>query len=234
MVNELFDDKDVAGTGKDNEPAIPEEYKGKSTQELVQLIEEGKKTQAASTQRLQDVTEQVLENQKREQAAKDEAARAEAARGTEEASFYTDPEKAASDLFDKKMAPLKQTFLNQQQVTQLGEVGKLEFFDHFKDKIQAIVNATAPEVRAQPGFLKSVYDLVVGQNYEEAKTLQLEKKKKEPEFTESTGSGHAPSTKKVTLTPEEEEVAEGLGMTAEKYIAWKSDPTTARAEARKN
>lgn len=227
-MGDLFEpgELDKGGKPDDKDAVLPDEYKGKTPAELVALIQQQKTEQVASNTRFDDLSKQVME------LAKDRVppASGETVTPPAKTDFYTEPEKAAEELFERKIAPMKQAFLNNEEIRQMQEVLQLPFASDFQKEIQQVMASSSPEAKVQPGFAKAAYHYVMGVKREEVKKLEAKKKENEPEFVETRSTGTARRTEEPTLSDAERRVAEGLGMPADKYTDWRDKPDEKVAE----
>lgn len=223
-MNKLFDDKELEP--KPNADELPAEYAGKTPAELVQVIQAQKESQDAQEKRLNDLNTQVMD------IARTKAAPAPVVQQTQDepVDFYTKPQEAAEALFDKKMAPYKQAFLNNEEVRQMQELTKLPFYDDYKDQITNVMKSSHPDARAQAGFAKAAYDYVIGRNVDEVTEKKAKAKERTPEFTETKGSAAPASASEPELSDLEKRVAEGQGIPVDKYIGWRDKPDEMVAE----
>ena len=227
MVEKLFDAKEVEGDGdKNKEPQLPDEYKGKSPEELVKLIQQEKQAKTEVQGRFNKLSDRLINSDE------PPAKREEPAVPPEKTDFFTEPEKAANELFDRKMAPMASAFLTDKESAHMTYVMSMPNAEEFADEIKAIFDGATPQAKVSPSFGQEVYRYIRGKHYDEFQKADSTRKSKEPEFHESTSSGGGGRKETPTLSPMEQEAAEGLGLTADKYIRWRDSPDEARKDKR--
>lgn len=199
---------------------LPEEYKGKSSAELVAELQAAKEENAANTQRFGELQDEVLKLAK----SRTEPVTTSGGGGEGEIDFFTKPKEAAEALFEEKMRPYKQAYMSSQDIRQMQDVMKLPYAEKYQKEIQAVLAKTDPNVRMVEGTAKAAYHYVLGQHVEDIAKDKSEQKGREPEFVETRTAGGRRSTAKPTLSDDERKIAEAGGQSEETFIAWRDNP----------
>lgn len=154
--------------------------------------------------------------------------------GGKPVSFYERPEEAANALFEAKMAPMRDMYVANERARQMAEVASLPLpkgkEDEYRKEIEAVIASAPPLVQANPGFAKEAYNLVRGRHFDEFKKIEAAEKPA-PEFTETTTAGAPARRTSETLSAQEREAANGMGLTEEDYKQWRDNPDKMAAAA---
>lgn len=209
---------------------IAKELEGKTPEQIAQILaqseqelETQKSATAANAQRLEGLAKQVDEFTKKPVVVKTEEKQ-------KERDWYKDPDAAASVLIDQKLGPYVNAFLSNVEVQTLQRIQGKEYYPALKDEIDAALASMTPEVKAIPGAVERVYDMVVGGNLTKVREFEQKKQERTAEFTETTSTAGARRKEEPKATAQQEEVAAGLGIPVKEYLKWQDDPDAAYAE----
>jgi hypothetical protein len=209
------------------EAKLPEEFRGKSAEELSKLIlaERQSKDDLAKNmgERLQEINQRIAGLNKTNEPVKVE----------EKVDWFNNPELAAQKLVDQKVAPYANAFLNAEETRQLTEVRKLDHYGEFESEIKQVMSAAHPLQKATPGFAQAAYDYVIGRNKDKVFKIETEAAAKKQEFVETGSSATARKADKIELSEDERKVAEASSMPPEEWAKWRDKPDEARTAGRK-
>lgn len=137
-----------------------------------------------------------------------------------------DPNAVLDAHFNARIAPLAKMTLEAHANTnfQVFEASNRENEDWmaYKGEVEKFMETIPLEVKAQPNSWQKALDLVRGNHIDEIVERRAKKRTQAEKaaFVEGPSGSIASTSKKIELTPEQKEIAKGLGMSNEDYISY--------------
>lgn len=201
--------------GSATPPELPEEFKGKSPQELAAMLtaerEGRKKFETEMTGKFDQLSRTILDNSPKKVAADPDPEE------EKPPNPRLDPEGYYNHLHRKNVAPLaREAFERFADIERDRAKVRFKDFDKYGDEIDAMVNQLPPELKAKRGSYETAYRIVKSQKLEEMEAKQ--------EGREAAGFAESPSTpQRPKDTPRREYsdkerlVMKEFGMSEEEY-----------------
>lgn len=140
--------------------------------------------------------------------------------------FEEDPEKAIADMFNARMAPLVNDYLQTQAissrelaVSKLNQRPEGDRWDDYAEEIDAFVASLPPDAKVRPDAYERAFDIVRSRHVDDivskrmASKLEAEKQSQ----VEHASASATPQPMPEALTAEEQKAAKAFGMTEDEY-----------------
>jgi len=216
--------------------AKPNEAEGKVA-ELQTKLEEATKKAMMSEAQTASISGQ-LENARQYVSALLQQAQSDSAAGrTSEAvdfkeQFDTDPEKAVGDLFQARIGPIYNDYLNSQAITarelareKLSRRAEGDRWSDYEKEIEQEMSGLSSEAKARPDVYERVFDLVRSRHVDDIINRRIEERTsaEKQAQTERASPPKGRTVEAKTLSPDEKRIAELLGVPEDDYMKSKME-----------
>lgn len=215
--SKLFEDLKPKAEGEGDKkpeptPAVedlPEEFKGKSSKELVELITQSRGKFQEMDGRIESLTKLLTEPDKPDVKPVEEAP----------PDPHTDPEGYYKFQHDKTVAPLAvEAFQRFADIERDRAVTKFKDFDRWGDEIDKLAGQMPLELRARKGSYEQAYRIVKANHLEEIEEEIMARGKAHSEVP-STPKREEPGPA-LALSEKQDEIRKKQGLTVDEYNAW--------------
>lgn len=176
---------------------VPEELKGKSVNELIQILKQSQ---------VQPPVQVISREQQMEELR---------------ANFYQDPIGSVAKMIELTIAPVMETMQVDKSVQAANAVSNLPDYEFLKSDIDEFMSNVPPHLKANPQSWQIAYERARGKNFDSLVEKRTVSKKKEvpPSLPAGTGSGN--NNQVVSLTNEEKHAAKMMGVSEKDYARYR-------------
>lgn len=146
--------------------------------------------------------------------------------------FEVDPERAVSDLFQARIGPIYNDYLNSQAVTakelareKLSRRAEGDRWTDYEKEIEHEMSNLSPEAKARPDVYERVFELVRSRHVDDIINRRIEERTtaEKQAQTERASPPKGRTQEAKTLSPEEKRIAELLGVPEDAYMKSKAE-----------
>lgn len=183
---------------------VPEDLKGKSVKELMQLVRDNYIPRPVETAK-------EPESPTREQQMEEIRA-----------NFYQDPVGSVAKMVELTIAPLLEEVTNSKVEKVSGGILSLPDYEILKDDINEFMSNVPNHLKANSQSWQIAYERARGKNFDKLVEMRISSKKKEPPATlpSGTGTGVGNNNNSISLTEEQRRVAKAMGIEEREYAKW--------------